>query len=162
MNLFIVLFSFFVQPAQLTVTSPDFKNEGGIPVKCTCDGQEVNPALNVQGIPKGTKSLVVIMEDPDVPLSTFTHWVAWNIPPDVAIAANSVPGVQGFNSVGKNNYFGPCPPAGTHRYFFKVYALSMMLDLKAESTKSKVIQAMQGHILAQGELMGTYSRQRKM
>ena len=157
MPLLILLF-FFLQVSSLTITSPDFEHEGELPAKFTCDGDDINPTLNVQGIPDGTKSLAIIMEDPDVPLSTFNHWVMWNIEPGEVLAAGSVRGVQGNNSIGKNFYIGPCPPAGKHRYFFKVYALNTMLDLEEDSNKHKLERAMDGHILAQGEIMGWYHK----
>lgn len=157
-----LLISFFlglwIQPSTLTVTSPDFEHEGEIPSRFTCDGEDSNPTLNIQGIPEGTKSLAIIMEDPDVPLTTFNHWIIWNIPPTETLAENSVQGVQGNNSLGRNSYLGPCPPGGTHRYFFKVYALNSMLDLEESSNKSKLEEAMAGRILAQGEIMGHYQK----
>lgn len=159
MNLFIFLLSAFLfQTETLTITSPDFEHEGEIPQRFTCDGDDANPTLNVQGIPDGTKSLAIIMEDPDVPIATLNHWVVFNIPPQEAIAANSVPGIQANNSLGKNNYIGPCPPGGTHRYYFKVYALNTMLDLDEDANKHKLEEAMQDHILAKGEIMGWYHK----
>jgi Raf kinase inhibitor-like YbhB/YbcL family protein len=158
MVLLILLYSLLVQPSELTITSPDFVHEGELPSRFTCDGDNANPTLNIQGIPEGTKSLAVIMEDPDVPSTTFNHWIVWNIPPQETIAENSIPGIQGNNSLGKNNYLGPCPPGGTHRYFFKVFALNSMLDIDANGNKNKLESAMQEHILAQGEIMGWYRK----
>jgi Raf kinase inhibitor-like YbhB/YbcL family protein len=158
MYFFILLISVLFQGSTLTVTSPDFVHEGEIPERFTCDGEDANPAFNIQGIPEGTKSLVIIMEDPDVPLTTFNHWVVWNIPPQENIAGNSIPGIQGRNSLGKSAYLGPCPPGGTHRYFFKVYALNSMLDIDEDSNKRKLESAMADHILAKGELMGWYHK----
>jgi Raf kinase inhibitor-like YbhB/YbcL family protein len=158
MHLFILLFSALLQSSTLTVTSPDFEHEGEIPERFTCDGEDANPAFSIQGIPQGTKSLVIIMEDPDVPLTTFSHWVVWNIPPQETIAANSIPGIQGRNSLGKSAYLGPCPPGGTHRYFFKIYALNTMLNIDEDSNKRKLEAAMENNILAKGEIMGWYHK----
>jgi Raf kinase inhibitor-like YbhB/YbcL family protein len=152
------LFLFWSQSATLTITSPDFEHEGEIPEEFTCDGGDNRPTFNVGGIPDGTKSLVVIVEDPDVTLTTFNHWVSWNIPPEPTISGNGVFGVQGYNSLGKTSYLGPCPPGGTHRYFFKIYALNDMLDLDPDSNQKKLEQAMEGHVLARGEIMGWYQR----
>jgi hypothetical protein len=144
--------------ASLTVTSPAFKNRDSIPAKYTCDGAGINPPVQIGDIPAGTKSLVLIVEDPDAPGATFDHWVMWNIPPAATIQENSAPGIQGSNSTGKNNYKGPCPPSGAHRYFFKVYALDTMLDLPAGSGKKAVEKAIKEHVLASGELIGLYQK----
>lgn len=146
------------QEAALTVTSPDFEHEGEIPGQFTCDGNDSRPTLIVGGIPTGTKSLAVIVEDPDVATTTFSHWIVWNIPPQEIISGNSIPGIQGTNSLGKTNYLGPCPPGGTHRYFFKVYALNDLLNLDEEVNKRGLERAMEGHVLAKGELMGWYHK----
>jgi len=158
MYLFISIIWTLFQVSTLTVTSPDFENEGEIPARFTCDGDDSNPTLNIAGIPDGTKTLAMIMEDPDVAITTFNHWVVWNIPPNETIPGNTVPGVQGNNSLGRNSYLGPCPPGGTHRYFFKVYALNTSLDLDDNTNKHKLEEAMSGHILAQGEIMGYYNK----
>jgi Raf kinase inhibitor-like YbhB/YbcL family protein len=158
MGFFIFILSIWFQTPTLTITSPDFEHEGEIPVRFTCEGDDANPALNIAGIPEGTKSLAIIVEDPDLPLASFNHWVVWNIPPQETIAAGSVPGVQGYSSLGKTSYLGPCPPGGTHRYFFKVYALNSMLDIDPDTNKKKVEAAMEAHILAKGELMGWYHK----
>jgi len=145
----------------LTVKSPAFKNNQLIPIKCSCDGDEVNPPLTIEGIPQGSKTLALVVDDPDAPMGTFDHWIVWNIPPTGRIEENSVPGTQGLNSAGKHSYIGMCPPSGTHRYFFKVFALDVKLDLKPESMKKKDLEkAMQGHILSKGELFGLYKRKR--
>jgi Raf kinase inhibitor-like YbhB/YbcL family protein len=144
--------------ASLSVTSPAFKDKDPIPAKYTCQGQNVNPPLAIGNIPEGTKSLVLIIEDPDAPGATFNHWVVWNIPPTGSIEENSAPGVQGSNSAGKNSYMGPCPPSGSHRYFFKTYALDTMLDLPPGSDKKAVEKAMKDHVLAEGTLMGVYEK----
>src|SRR5687767_11948225 len=138
MHLYVYILCFLFQTASLTVTSPDFEDGGEIPAQFTCDVDGTNPNLNIDGLPEGTKSLAIIMEDPDVLSTTFNHWIVWNIPPGQTIAANSVPGIQGNNSLGRSSYLGPCPPGGTHRYFFKVYALNTMLDIDSDSNKRKL------------------------
>ena len=143
---------------ELTVKSPAFENNKLIPSKYTCDGEEVSPPLTVEGIPEKTKSLALIMEDPDAPAGLFIHWLVWNIPPSNEIQENSVPGTEGLNTNKKNSYHGPCPPGGTHRYYFKVYALDTLLKLGAFSEKEVLENAMQNHILAHGELIGLYRR----
>jgi len=143
---------------QLTITSPVFENNKPIPKKYTCDGEDVNPPLNIEDIPVGTKSLVLIVDDPDAPMGTWDHWIVWNIPPKNKIDEDSVPGVEGLNDFRKHSYGGPCPPSGTHRYFFKVYALDVQLALSSNSRKKDVEKAMKDHILAKGELVGLYSR----
>ena len=143
---------------ELTVKSPAFENNKLIPSKYTCDGEEVSPPLTVEGIPEKTKSLALIMEDPDAPAGLFIHWLVWNIPPTDKIQENSVPGTEGLNTNQKNSYHGPCPPGGTHRYYFKVYALDTLLKLGAFSEKEVLENAMQNHILAYGELLGLYRR----
>jgi Raf kinase inhibitor-like YbhB/YbcL family protein len=145
--------------SDLIVKSPAFESNKNIPSKYSCDGDEVNPPLTIESIPTGTKTIALIIDDPDAPRGTFDHWVMWNIPPADKIAENSVPGTQGLNGANQQSYIGMCPPSGTHRYFFKVYALDAKLDLKANSTKKKDLEkAMQGHILAKGELTGLYQR----
>ena len=144
---------------KLSVTSPAFENNKPIPVKYTCDGANINPPLTIEDVPEETKALVLIVDDPDAPMGTFDHWVVWNIQPTTRrIEENTVPGTEGISTSRKHAYGGPCPPYGTHRYFFKVYALDTQLDLKSNSSKRDVEKAMKGHILAEGELMGLYSR----
>jgi len=142
----------------LNVTSPAFMHKGLIPSKYTCDGQDVNPELDIGWIPAGTQSLVLIVDDPDAPMGTWDHWIVWNIPPTGKIKENSVPGTEGMNDFKKKSYGGPCPPFGTHRYFFKVYALDTKLSLSPGSRKKDVEKSMEGRILARGELIGLYSR----
>ncbi len=147
--------------AEMTITSPAFSHMGMIPARFTCDGADVNPPLVVENIPEGTKTLALIVDDPDAPVGTWVHWVMWNIPANVtAIEENSVPegAVQGRNDWGKNEYGGPCPPSGTHRYFFKLYALDTELDLPEGSTKKALEDAMSGHLLGKAELIGLYRR----
>ncbi len=141
---------------ELIITSV-FENNSKIPSKYTCDGEDINPPLNIEGIPEGTKSLVLIVEDPDAPGGIWIHWLVWNIPPG-SIAEDSVPGIEGMNSFRRNKYGGACPPDGTHRYYFKVYALNKELDLAKNAVKSDVEKAMKDNILAKGELVGLYSR----
>jgi Raf kinase inhibitor-like YbhB/YbcL family protein len=144
---------------ELTIKSPAFQPNGSIPKKYTCDDQDINPAITIKGTPKETKSLALVVDDPDAPSGTFDHWVVWNIPPSTTeIDENSVPGTEGLNSARKQCFMGPCPPSGTHRYFFKVYALNTELTLGAKSAKKDLEKAMQGHILAKGELIGLYQR----
>jgi Raf kinase inhibitor-like YbhB/YbcL family protein len=144
---------------KLTITSPTFGHEGTIPAKYTCDGEDINPEIDIRGTPVATKSIVLIMDDPDAPVGTWDHWVVWNIPAETTkIEENSKPGTEGLNSWKKHSYGGPCPPSGTHRYFFKVYALDVTLTISEDSDKKAVEEVMKGHILAQGELMGKYSR----
>jgi Raf kinase inhibitor-like YbhB/YbcL family protein len=145
--------------ANLNVKSPVFENNTPIPSRYSCDGDEVNPPLTIEGIPSTAKTLALIVDDPDAPMGTFDHWIVWNIPPEGKITENNVPGTQGLNSAGQQSYIGMCPPSGTHRYFFKFYALDAKLDLKPNQTHKKDLEkAMQGHILAKGELIGLYRR----
>ena len=143
---------------QLAISSPAFENNKLIPSKYTCDGADVNPPLTIANIPETTKTLALIVEDPDAPAGLWIHWIAWNIPPTASIKEDSVPGTEGLNTNGEHAYHGPCPPSGTHRYFFRIYALDAKLDLGENSDKKDVERAVQGHILAKGELMGIYRR----
>ncbi|MEJ2715804.1 MAG: YbhB/YbcL family Raf kinase inhibitor-like protein [Deltaproteobacteria bacterium] len=150
----------------LAVTSPAFENGGMIPRKYTCDGNNISPALRWSGIPRGTKSIAVITDDPDAPRGTFVHWVIFNIPGDVTGAPEGVPrsrsftngATQGRTSFRRVGYGGPCPPSGTHRYYFKVYALDTKLNLDSSADKRKLLKSMEGHVLAAGQLMGRYRR----
>ena len=143
----------------LTVNSPAFENNQSIPPKYTCDGSNINPALTIKDIPKETQSLVLVMDDPDVPKGTFDHWIMWNIPVKEKIEENSAPGTQGKNSKGENQYYGPCPPSGAgHHYHFHVYALDTKLNLSANTDSGALLKAMNGHIIGQGELIGTYKK----
>lgn len=143
---------------ELTVTSSAFKHNGLIPSKYTCDGQDVNPPLSIEGVPDGANSLVLIVDDPDAPMGTWDHWIVWNIQVAKTIGENSVPGTEGMNSFRRQSYGGPCPPSGTHRYFFKVYALDTKLSLSGNSRKKDVENAMKNHVLAQGQIIGLYKR----
>ncbi len=143
---------------ELTIRSPAFLPNSPIPKRHSCDGQGINPPLTIEGTPKESKSIALVVDDPDAS-GTFDHWVVWNIPPSATkIAENSIPGTEGLNSARHMGFTGPCPPSGTHRYFFKVYALDTELKLGAKSTKRDLEKAMQDHILAKGELVGLYHR----
>ena len=135
-----------------------FVNNGYIPIKYTGKGEDINPKIDILNIPDNAESLVLIVDDPDAPVGTWVHWVVWNIPITNNIKENSNPGVQGVNSWGRNDYGGPNPPSGTHRYFFKLYALDNELDLPETSLKKDVEKAMKGHILDKAELVGLYSK----
>ncbi|MGD9015262.1 MAG: YbhB/YbcL family Raf kinase inhibitor-like protein [Candidatus Omnitrophota bacterium] len=143
----------------MKLISPAFEHNQSIPSKYTCQGEDVNPALAIGDIPEGTKSLALIVDDPDAPMGTWVHWVVYDIAPTSrVIDENSIPGTQGINDFRKKEYGGPCPPSGTHRYFFKVYALDTQLNLKEGITKKDLEKAMQAHILENAELIGLYKR----
>lgn len=147
----------------LQMTSPAFTEGNSIPRKYTCDDEDINPPLRITGVPTGTQSLALIMDDPDAPMGTWDHWLVWNISPDTAeIEEDSVPKntVLGTNSFRTLEYGGPCPPFGTHRYFFRLYALDTSLNLPQGSKKNALLQAMKGHILDESTLMGRYTRTR--
>jgi Raf kinase inhibitor-like YbhB/YbcL family protein len=147
-----------VNTTVLTIGSPVFSHKGYIPSKYTCEGENINPSLTIENIPAGTKSLTLIVDDPDAAGGTFDHWITWNIRPMEMILENTSPGTEGRNSFGTNHYRGPCPPSGTHRYFFKVYALDALLDVTEGADKSFVEKAMQKHIIGQGEIIGMYRK----
>lgn len=145
----------------LKISSSAFQHNAYIPAKFTCDGADMNPALVIENVPADAKSLALIVDDPDAPAGTWVHWVVWNISPDTKdIKEHAVPSgaSQGMTDFRKRSYGGPCPPSGTHRYFFKLYALDTMLTIGADSIKAAVERAMQGHILAKAELIGLYKR----
>jgi len=146
----------------MQIRSSAFKHNAAIPSKYTCDGGNTSPPLTVSDVPPEAQSLVLIVDDPDAPAGTWVHWTVWNIDPSVnGIPERSVPtgGVEGVTSFGSAGYGGPCPPSGTHRYFFKLYALKTQLDLPADAEKADIESAMQEYILAQAELIGLYERQ---
>ena len=145
----------------LKITSSAFEEEGMIPSRYTCEGENISPALAIENIPPGARSLAIIMEDPDAPNGTFDHWLTWNLPIKNKIEENSKAGISGINGFGKNGYGGPCPPSGTHRYFFRVYALDVELDLTPGSNKVILLEAIDDHIMAMGELMGKYKKVRE-
>lgn len=144
----------------MKITSPEFKHNEMIPSGFTCDGDDVNPTFDLEEFPKAAKSLAMIVDDPDAPGKTWVHWVVFDIPLTGKIAENSILGKQGMNDFKKKNYGGPCPPpgSGVHRYFFKMYALDRQLDLREGISKHDLERAMQGHILAQAELIGLYTK----
>ena len=143
----------------MKITSPEFKPNELIPSKFTCAGKDINPALVIEDIPKEAKSLALIMDDPDAPMGTWVHWVVFDIPATTSrIEENSAPGKLGFGTGGEKYYSGPCPPSGTHHYFFKLYALDKMLNLSGRVDKARLEEAMSGHILARAELVGLYKR----
>lgn len=142
---------------ELNVTSPDFNDGTIIPAKYTCDGDNVNPSIEIGNIADDVVSLLLIMDDPDAPSGTFTHWIIWNLDPNMKITENDNPGVEGLNSAGYSSYVGPCPPSGTHRYFFKFYALDTELDIEPGSERTLVENEIDGHVVAYGELIGLYS-----
>ncbi len=145
---------------KLTVKSSAFEHNTLIPKKYACDGDGINPPLAVEGIPKEALSLVLIVDDPDASSGTFNHWIVWNIPPHIGkIGENVVPGLEGMNSDRRKGYTSPCPPSGTHRYSFKMFALDVELSLDANSSKRELESAMQGHVIAKGEIIGLYRRQ---
>ena len=143
---------------KLEIFSSSFRSGELIPARYTCDGMNINPPIEIRNLPLQTRSLALIVEDPDAPKGTWIHWVVWNIPVRQHIKENCVPGIEGVNDFKQYHYGGPCPPAGTHRYYFKVYALDTMLDIPHTSTKELLEKEMSEHILAFGELMGLYKR----
>ncbi|MBI4415149.1 MAG: YbhB/YbcL family Raf kinase inhibitor-like protein [Candidatus Kerfeldbacteria bacterium] len=145
----------------MQLTSSTFLNNGSIPSNYTCDGKDINPPLTLSDVPPSTQSLALIVDDPDAPGGDFVHWLVWNIPAaTTSIAEESVPAsaVEGMTGFGKTGWGGPCPPSGTHRYQFTLYALDGMLDLSAGATKAELLMAMSGHILEQTLLVGLYQR----
>ncbi len=147
----------------LHVESPAFATNGKIPVKFTCEGSDTRPALGFSGVPGQAKSLALIVDDPDAPNGTWVHWVVYNLPPSTTrigegAAALPAGAIAGLNDFKKNSYGGPCPPSGRHRYFFKLYALDTLLPKLDDATEAGLEHAMRGHIVAKGELMGTYQK----
>lgn len=143
---------------KMKLSSPDFEHNAVIPAKFTCQGKDINPVLIIDDLPAGARSLALIVDDPDAPMGTWVHWVVYNIPLISRIKENSIPGTQGSNDFGRKDYGGPCPPSGTHRYFFKIYALDTELNLPEGISKKDLEKAMQGHILDQAELIGLYKK----
>lgn len=142
----------------LHISSMAFKDHGSIPSKYTCEGENINPPIDIAGIPLGAKSLAIIVEDPDATKGIFDHWVTWNIPVTAIIEEDSAPGIPGINGFKHLHYGGPCPPSGKHRYIFKVYALSAMLGLPKGSNKESLQEEMEPFIIGYGELTGLYSK----
>ena len=152
--------------SDMKITSSSFKEGDLIPSKYTCDGDNVSPQLSWVGAPENTKSFAVISDDPDAPAGIWVHWVIFNIPSGVNELSENLPkdknlenkAIQGVNDFGNNGYDGPCPPGGTHRYYFKLYALDAQLSKEKNMTKAQLLKSMEGHILGQAEIMGKYKR----
>ena len=144
----------------MNIKSPEFEDNTPIPSEYTCEGKDISPEIKIEGIQKKTKSLALIMDDPDAPGGTWNHWILYNIPLIEKIEKNSVPegAVHGNNSWGKNEYGGPCPPSGTHRYIFNLYALDSELNLKEGLSKQEIESAIKENILEKAELIGTYKK----
>ena len=144
----------------MQVVSPVFKEGAAVPAPYSCKGQNISPPLNFVSVPEGAKSLALIMHDPDAPSGDYVHWTVWDIPADTGtLAANSVPvgAIQGQNSAGQNKYMGPCPPSGTHRYMFELYALDTSLGLPAETERDDMLKAMEGRVIEKSTLTGVFS-----
>ncbi|HJT79860.1 MAG TPA: YbhB/YbcL family Raf kinase inhibitor-like protein [Chthoniobacterales bacterium] len=154
--------SFAAEGSNMAITSSAFQQGGNIPSKYTCDGVDTSPPLQIADAPPNAKSLVLIVDDPDAPVGVFTHWIAWNISTETKTIVEGSPpkGVQGTNDFGNSGYGGPCPSAGTHRYYFRILALDRQLDLPPGSRRTQLDAAMKGHIVAQGELIARYARKK--
>ncbi len=150
----------------LEIGSSAFEEGEFIPLKYTCDGKDISPPLHWSRPPNETMSMVLICDDPDAPMGTWVHWVLYGLPLDTLELPENIPSdkdvlggaKQGVNDFCKQGYGGPCPPGGTHRYFFKLYAIDKVIELEAGATKDEILKAINGHILAEGQLMGRYSR----
>jgi hypothetical protein len=155
-----------VKGGKMEIKSSAFSEGSIIPKKYTCDGLNINPPLEFSNIPNNTKSIALICDDPDAPMGTWIHWVLFDLPSNIKNLNENIPrdkvlsngAKQGINSGKRIGYDGPCPPSGTHRYYFKVYALDAKLNLEPGINKEELLKAMEGHILAQGQLMGKYKR----
>lgn len=150
-----------VQEVSMKLTSSAFEHNQKIPTLYTCDGGNIHPPLAILGVPEGAKSLALIVDDPDAPGGTFTHWVIWNIHPDTTTITEGAvleKSQEGTNSAGQIGFYPPCPPSGQHRYFFTLYALDAKLGLDGKATKTDVEKAIAGHVMAQSLLVGVYSR----
>jgi len=150
----------YITQSLMNITSSVFENNQNIPSKYTCDSENINPPLEIGDIPEETKSLALIVDDPDAPNGDWVHWVVFNIPPSTtSIQEGKAPeGTEGMTDFERNGWGGPCPPSGSHRYFFKLYALDMELDLDPSATKAELETAMTGHVLDRTELIGLYQR----
>lgn len=150
----------------MKLVSSAFEEGEMIPKKYTCDDMNISPPLNWSSVPEGTKTFAIICDDPDAPMGTWVHWVIYNLPANINELSENVPALeilpngakQGRNDFGKIGYGGPCPPGGTHRYYFKIYALEKELDIDAGITKAELLKAIEGHILSEAQLMGRYRR----
>ena len=153
---------------EIKITSSAFEDGGLIPAQYTCDAKDISPPLQWEAVPDATASIAVICDDPDAPMGTWVHWVLFNLPGDTKELAENFPDDetlpdgtrQGITDFGSTGYGGPCPPSGTHRYFFKIYALDKKIELATIADKAKLLEAMAGHIIGQGQLVGKYKRQR--
>ncbi len=152
--------------ATIKLESSAFKESEMIPSQYTCDGKNISTPIKWSGIPEGTKSIALITDDPDAPMGDWVHWIIYNIPPTINHLEENIPHdkklkngtIQGINDFRKNGYGGPCPPSGTHRYYFKIYALDLILEENSNMTKRMLLDKMKNHILAEGQLMGKYKR----
>ena len=150
---------------EIKLTSTAFENNNMIPSKYTCDGENISPLLKWEKGYEGTKSFALICDDPDAPMGTWVHWVLYNIPPDITELQENIPpddtlsngAIHGITDFKRLGYGGPCPPGGTHRYFFKIYALDIELDLQSGATKEELLDIIEGHILGKGQLIGKYN-----
>jgi hypothetical protein len=150
---------------QMKLTSPAFTQEEQIPEEYTCDGENVNPPLTIAEVPEGTQSLALMVEDPDAPSGTWSHWLIWNLKPEsTEIMEDSVPegAIQGTNDFKEVGYNGPCPPSGTHRYIFRLYALDALVSLEEGADRGELEEAMEEHILDSAELVGLYTKDEKL
>ena len=141
----------------MKLSSSDFAEGEEIPKRFTCHGEDISPELVIENVPPNANCLALIVDDPDAPNKTWVHWVLYNIPITDKIEQGSIPGDQGHNDFQQQNYGGPCPPSGTHRYYFKLYALDTNLDIE-KPCKETLLEAMKGHILAEAELMGRFTK----
>ncbi|HEX6334356.1 MAG TPA: YbhB/YbcL family Raf kinase inhibitor-like protein [Flavisolibacter sp.] len=144
----------------LQVSSPSFDDGGNIPATFTCEGRNASPPILIRSLPAGTMSIAIIMDDPDAPAGTWTHWVNWNIPATHQLREGESKGVIGKNSYGRNRYDGPCPPSGVQRYHFRIFALDCILDITGASGAAELEKSIADHILAVGILHGKYRKQR--
>lgn len=152
----------------IKLESSAFKEGEMIPSKYTCDGKNISPPLQWSGVPENAKSIAFIVDDPDAPMGVWVHWIIYNIPPTINHLEENISydkklkdgAIQGINDFRKNGYGGPCPPSGTHRYYFKIYALDLILEENPNMTKQALLDKMKNHILAEGQLMGKYKRSR--
>lgn len=144
----------------MNISIDAFQDDLPIPSKYTCDGEDARPVISIADIPENTQSFALIVDDPDAPNGTWTHWLVWNIPADTAQIGAALPddAVQGTTSAGSSDWHGPCPPSGTHRYYWHLYALDTKLDLTGSADAPALRSALEGHVLDQAQYMGTYER----
>jgi len=154
-------FTFAQEQEKLSIKSSVFASNGYIPKMYTCQGKDINPPLTIEHVPQNAKSLILIVDDPDAPIGTWVHWVVYNIDPEIRkIETDSVPGEQGYNDFGKKDYGGPCPPYGTHRYFFKIFAMDKKVELSEfeRITKDLLLKALKNNIIERAEYVGLYKK----